>query len=156
MTSQTSPFILLGIGVLASVAYFYAGPKLFGSKGAKLTESPFMPFPPVAQAVTSQGPPLPAVLPQGQPPMGPQTILPPPMPPVNNSPNITLQNGSIPMSPMGMPEGNMGLPPNLNPQGAMMPPAYPPMKPNQNMMFSGATFPENVPGLTYGFPMTGF
>ena len=72
MTKQTSPFILLGIGVLASVGYFYVGPKLFGKK---LNESPFIPFPP-QQAVTSQGPPLPAVLPQG--PIGPQTQLPPP------------------------------------------------------------------------------
>ena len=43
MTKQTSPFILLGIGVIASIGYFYVGPKLFGSKGAKLTESPFSP-----------------------------------------------------------------------------------------------------------------
>ena len=54
VTKQTSPFILLGIGVLASVGYFYVGPKLFGKK---LNESPFIPFPP-QQAVTSQGPPL--------------------------------------------------------------------------------------------------
>lgn len=149
MTKQTSPFILLGIGVLASVGYFYVGPKLFGSKGAKLNESPFMPFPPTQQAVTSQGPPLPAILPQG--PIGPQTMLPPPRPPINNSPNITLQNGAVPMSPQGLPPAQ-----GLSPQGSMMPPAYPPIKPNPNMMFSGATFPENIPGLTYGFPMTGF
>lgn len=155
MTKQTSPFILLGIGVIASIGYFYVGPKLFGSKGAKLTESPFSPFPaqpqpPVVLPKPPVGPTSPMV------PMGPQTQLPPPRPPVKNSPDITLQNGAVPLSPMGMPEGNMGFAPSQNPQGAMMPPPYPPIKPNPNMMFSGATFPETVPGLTYGFPMTGF
>jgi hypothetical protein len=148
MTKQTSPFILLGIGVLASIGYFYVGPKLFGSKGAKLTDSPFSPFPAQAQPpVVLPQPPVGPTSPMV--PMGPQTQLPPPRPPVNNSPNITLQNGAVPMSPQGLPTGPA-------PQGAFMPPPYPPIKPNPNMMFSGATFPENVPGLTYGFPMTGF
>lgn len=141
MTKQSSPFILLGIGVLASITYFYVGPKILGKKDAKLAESPFTPFP----AVLPQppvGPTSPMV------PMGPQTQIPAPRPPVKNTPNITLQNGAVPMSPLGLP--------NQNPQGSMMPPAYPPIKPNPNMMFSGATFPENIPGLTYGFPMTGF
>lgn len=147
MTKQTSPFILLGIGVLASVGYFYVGPKLFGKK---LTDSPFAPFPAQAQPpVVLPQPPVGPTSPMI--PMGPQTQLPPPRPPVNNSPDITLQNGAVPMSPMGFSQQM-----NMSPQGSMMPPAYPPIKPNPNMMFSGATFPENVPGLTYGFPMTGF
>lgn len=148
MTKQTSPFILLGIGVLASITYFYVGPKILGKKDAKLVESPFAPFPPTPQPpVVLPQPPVGPTSPMI--PMGPQTQLPPPRPPVNNSPNIALQNGAVPMSPQGLPQ-------DFVPQGAFSPPPYPPIKPNVNMGFSGATFPENVPGLTYGFPMTGF
>lgn len=141
MTKQTSPFILLGLGVIASAGYFYFGPKLFGSKKTAAASAP-QPQPPVVLPQPPVGPTSPMI------PMGPQTQLPPPRPPVKNSPNITLQNGATPLSPMGFPPQM-----NMSPQGAMMPPAYPPIKPNVNMNFSGATFSD---GSSHGFPLTGF
>jgi len=137
VTKQTSPFILLGLGVIASAGYFYFGPKLFGSSKKTVVTQPTQP--PVVLPQPPVGPQSPII------PMGPQTQLPPPRPPVKNSPNIALQNGAVPMSPMGFP--------SPSPQGAMMPPPYPPIKPNVNMNFSGATFSD---GSSHGFPLTGF
>lgn len=151
MSKQTSPFILLGLGVIASAGYFYFGPKLFGSNdSSKQKQAPIIPQPqpPVVLPQPPVGPQSPMI------PMGPQTQLPPPRPPVKNSPNIALQNGAVPMSPQGLPfQMNQNFTPSQNPQGAMMPPPYPPIRPNVNMSFSGATFSD---GSSHGFPLTGF